>query len=112
MPYLHIHTNVKIENHPDFLARCSHLAAVALEKPESYVMVELSDNCSMVFAGSDLPLVFVELKSIGISPADTSHVSNKFSKMIHKLLGVDMSRIYIEFESPERDMFGWKGGTF
>ena len=112
MPYLHVHTNVSVENHADFLTRCSHGAAWALEKPESYVMVELSDQRPMLFAGSDQPLAFVELKSLGLSPIDTAHVSSKISNLIHKELGIDVSRIYIEFESPERDMFGWKGGTF
>jgi len=112
MPYLHVHTNETVENHADFLTRCSHATAGTLKKPESYVMVELSDQKSMLFAGSDAPLAFVELKSLGLSPADTAHVSNKISKLIHQELDIDISRIYIEFEAPQRDMFGWNGGTF
>jgi len=112
MPYLHIHTNVTVENPAGFLAHFSHAVAVTLEKPESYVMVELSDRRLMSFAGSDLPLAFVELKSIGLTPADTAHVSDKLSKLIHQQLDIETSRIYVEFESPDRDMFGWKGGTF
>lgn len=112
MPYLHVHTNVRVDNHADFLARCSNATANALHKPESYVMVELSDSRPMIFGGSDLPLAFVELKSLGLSPADTAHVSNKLSRLIHAELGIDVARIYVEFEAPERDMFGWKGGTF
>jgi len=112
MPYLHVHTNIAVENHADFLARCSHATALTLGKPESYVMVELSDQQSMIFAGSDQPLAFVELKSLGLSPADTAHISNKISTLIHHELEIDVSRIYIEFEAPQRDMFGWNGGTF
>ncbi|PJA32347.1 MAG: hypothetical protein CO187_04450 [Zetaproteobacteria bacterium CG_4_9_14_3_um_filter_53_7] len=112
MPYLHVHTNVAVESHADFLTRCSRAVAVALKKPESYVMVELSDQKSMLFAGTGAPLAFVELKSIGLTPADTVHVSDKISKLIHHELEIDISRIYIEFEAPERDMFGWNGGTF
>ena len=112
MPYLHVHTNVAVENHADFLTRCSHGTAHALGKPESYVMVELSDQRSMLFAGSDKPLAFVELKSLGLSPADTAQVSHKISALIHQELEIDILRIYIEFEAPQRDMFGWNGGTF
>lgn len=112
MPYLHIHTNIAVDDHADFLACCSRETASALGKPESYVMVELSDDRAMFFAGSDQPLAFVELKSLGLSTADTAAVSNHISKVIHRQLGIDSSRIYIEFEAPERAMFGWKGATF
>ncbi len=112
MPYLHIHTNVAVDSHTDFLACCSREAASALGKPEGYVMVELSDGRSMFFAGSDQPLAFIELKSFGLSPADTANISENLSKLIHQQLEIDISRIYIEFEAPERAMFGWKGGTF
>ena len=112
MPYLHVHTNVTVEQQSSFLACCSSTVAVALGKPESYVMVELSDHQPMLFAGSDAPLAFIELKSLGLSPDQTADISKQISTMISGELGVDHERIYIEFAAPERAMFGWKGGTF
>jgi len=112
MPYLHVHTNVVVESQSSFLACCSSTVAAALGKPESYVMVELSDHKAMLFAGSDAPLAFVELKSLGLTTDQTSAVSAMISSMISEQLEIERDRIYIEFEAPERAMFGWKGGTF
>ncbi len=112
MPVLIIHTNVDIADKPAFLARCSAETAAMLAKPESYVMVEVSDHRSMLFAGSDAPLAFVELKSLGLATDQTAALSAGLCALLHDELGIDSARIYIEFTAPERTMFGWNGGTF
>jgi len=112
MPYLHVHTNVAVDDQAAFLTHCSRTVAAALGKPESYVMVELSDNRPMLFAGSDAPLAFVALKSLGLPASKTAALSATLCEMLGGLLGVDASRIYIDFAAPERTMFGWNGGTF
>ena len=112
MPYLHVHTNVQVVDKPGFLAACSRLTSKLLAKPESYVMVELSDNQPMLFAGSDAPLAFVSLKSLGLATSQTATISSRLSELLMDELGVEASRIYIDFASPERAMFGWDGGTF
>jgi len=112
MPYLHVHTNVAVVDPSAFLTGCSQVVASALGKPESYVMVELSDNRPMLFAGSDAPLAFVELKSLGLSGAQTAGLSATLCELLERLIEVPASRIYIDFAAPERTMFGWNGGTF
>jgi len=32
--------------------------------------------------------------------------------LIKQQLGIDESRVYIEFSNPERHMWGWNGATF
>jgi len=112
MPCLLLHTNIEVADKAAFLRRCSAEVADALLKPESYVMVELSDNKTMLFAGSDAPLAFLELKSLGLSAAQTPDLSARLCSLIQDELGIDSSRIYIEFAAPERAMFGFNGGTF
>ena len=112
MPYLHVHTNVVVKDKPGFLAVCSRLTGKLLAKPESYVMVELTDAQPMLFAGSDAPLAFVSLKSLGLSSSQTATISARLSEMLENELGIEAARIYIDFASPERTMFGWNGGTF
>jgi len=112
MPCLLIHTNIKVTDKAAFLCRCSAAVANAVGKPESYVMVELSDNKTMLFAGSDAPLAFLELKSLGLSTAQTPDLSAALCSMIEAETGIDSARIYIEFAAPERAMFGFNGGTF
>ncbi len=112
MPCLLVHTNIEVADHAAFLRRCSAEVADILAKPESYVMVELSGNRSMLFAGSDAPLAFIELKSLGLSTMQTPDLSARLCSLIQNELGIDSSRIYIEFAAPERAMFGFNGGTF
>jgi hypothetical protein len=112
MPCLLLHTNVCVADKAVFLSRCSSLVANALAKPESYVMIKLSDQQSMLFAGSDAPLAFLELKSLGLNTSQTSTLSAQLCAFMHDELSIDSARIYIEFSAPERAMFGWKGGTF
>lgn len=112
MPYLHVHTNVSVTDPTGFMQRCSREVSAALGKPESYVMIELSDGKPMQFAGSGAPLAFVELTSLGLQGAQTADVSAMLCALLGKLLDVPASRIYIAFGSPERVMFGWNGGTF
>ncbi len=116
MPSLIIHTNVGVEdktsNTSAFLSRCSAATAAMLGKPESYVMVELCDNRPMLFGGSDAPLAFVELKSLGLDSTHTDELSERLCALLNDALGIDPARIYIEFAAPERAMFGWNSGTF
>jgi phenylpyruvate tautomerase len=114
MPYLKLQTNVPVpsERRPDLLARASRRVAEALGKPESYVMVALQPDTDMLFAGSDAPLAYLELKSIGLPQARTRELSATLTEWVGSELGVDPSRVYIEFADAERPMWGWKGGTF
>ena len=112
MPYLHVHTNAIIHDHLHFLTVCSSTVARALGKPESYVMVELSDNRPMMFAGSEAPLAFLELKSLGLTTSQTSELSATLCALMQQELAISADRIYIEFSAPERTMFGWNKGTF
>lgn len=116
MPSLIIHTNVAVEDKTSdksaFMSRCSSETAAMLGKPESYVMVELCDNRPMLFGGSDAPLAFVELKSLGLGTDQTAELSSRLCGLLHDALDIDPARVYIEFTAPERAMFGWNSGTF
>jgi len=112
MPYLHLRTNVQLDDAQQVLMRCSAHLAAALGKPERYVMVSLRDGLAMRFAGSDAPCAYVELKSLGLEQAQTAALSKGLCALLKELLGVPEERIYIEFAAPERAMFGWNGGTF
>jgi len=112
MPYLHLHTNVSIEDEASFLKLCSETAARSLGKPESYVMVNLSHGRPMLFAGSDEPLAYIELKSLGMPGHATAELSATLCKMVEQELGIEGGRVYIQFSGPDRNMWGWDGGTF
>ena len=112
MPYLHVYTNVAVTDMGGLLGELSVETAKALGKPESYVMVHGSDGQAMRFAGSDAPLAFVELKSLGLEANRSAGLSACICDLLQSRLGIDPSRIYIEFAAPERAMWGWDRGTF
>lgn len=112
MPVLNLHTNVPIGDKESLLKQTSSLIAEAIGKPEGYVMIRISDHEAMSFAGTTEPLACVELKSLGLETGQTPALSETICGFISEKLGIEPARIYIEFSSPERAMFGWNSGTF
>ncbi|HID37061.1 MAG TPA: hypothetical protein EYP39_06795 [Ghiorsea sp.] len=112
MPVFQVNTNVEVTDKDGFLLDASRLVASALGKPESYVMIQLSDNQHMSFAGTSEPLAFCTLKSLGLKSSQAAELSKQLCDFLHTKLGIEVSRIYIEFAAPERAMFGWNGSTF
>lgn len=114
MPLLKILTNQNIpeDRKQALLHGASEQVAALLGKPERYVMVSLARNDSMLFAGSDAPLAYLELKSIGLPANRTGELSQALCALIHRDLGIDNDRIYIEFANATGAMWGWNGATF
>lgn len=114
MPLLTIQTNQPLEPAltRGLLKSASEAVASALGKPEQYVMVNATVNDNMLFAGSDAPLAYLELKSIGLPDDRTRDLSQTLCTLLHDQLGIEENRIYIEFANAERHMWGWNGATF
>ena len=114
MPLLRIQTNQTLspEARRDLPRRASQRVAELLGKPERYVMVSLEHNPAMLFAGSDAPLAYLELKSIGLPTARTGELSKGLCELVGQQLGIAQDRIYIEFANASGDLWGWDGGTF
>ncbi|NEO26387.1 MAG: hypothetical protein F6K03_05670 [Kamptonema sp. SIO4C4] len=85
-----------------------------LGKPESYVMTSFEADVPMTFAGTtEEPVCYMEIKNLGnMSPSQTKEMSQDFCQEVNSKLGVPIERIYIEFASVDRPMWGWKGSTF
>ena len=112
MPLLEISTNTAIENGEEVAKQASKMTAEMLGKPESYVMVRLQTQQTLLFAGSKEPAAHVKLKSLGLPENRTSEFSASLCEFISSMTEIDSSRIYIEFFSPERHMWGWDNRTF
>lgn len=114
MPLLKIQTNLPIE--PDtqksLTRKASQAVSGMLGKPERYVMISIEQNPAMLFGGSDEPLAYVELKSIGLPESGTREFSQTLSALLNEELGLQADRVYIEFADAPRAMWGWNGGTF
>ena len=114
MPLLKIQTNKVVEpaTAKTLIADASAAVADLLGKPERYVMVSLEHNPAMLFGGSDEPLAYLELKSIGLPESQTTEMSRSLCELLNKALDLPADRIYIEFADAPRSMWGWNGGTF
>lgn len=114
MPYLKIQTNqdLQADKTTQLIKTASAVVADKLGKPERYVMVSMEPPVPMVFAGTDEPAVFMELKSIGLSETQTPELSAALCELASTNLGVNSDRVYIEFADAPRKMWGWNGATF
>lgn len=114
MPYLKIQTNQSLDEAASqaLLEQASQTTAKALGKPESYVMVSIHGGVAMSFAGSSEPCAYLELKSLGLPDDQTANLSQTLCTLLAEELKLEPSRIYIEFASPERHMWGWNNATF
>jgi len=114
MPLLKIDTNALLESEAktQLINSASKQVANMLGKPERYVMVKLECNPYMIFAGNSEPLVYAELKSLGLPEDKTRDYSASLTKLFAEEIQVDADRIYIEFKNAERHLWGWNGTTF
>ncbi|HZK09333.1 MAG TPA: phenylpyruvate tautomerase MIF-related protein [Bacteroidales bacterium] len=112
MPYLKIKTNQKLNAGDELIANLSKLVAEMLHKPEKYVMIDVEDQRQMLFGGTDAPLIYCELKSIGLPREQTSDLSARLTGFLTEATHVPANRIYIEFVDAPRDLWGWNGGIF
>ena len=117
MPLINIATSVqeipvdKIEKIQQETAQC---VSASLNKSLDYVMTRLSFGDHMSFAGdSRRASAYVEVKNIGeLSPESTSMISQQICETLEGRLGIEPSRVYIEFQESVRHLWGWGGRTF
>lgn len=112
MPYIKLNTNQEMPDKPNLLRKLSQIAAKETGKPESYVMIEVSYNHAMIFAGTDAPLAFLECKSIGLNETQAKSLSSAISQLLSADLKIPASRVYIEFSNAPAAFWGYNGSTF
>jgi len=114
MPYLKIQTNLPLSKKAErtILKTASSLVSKELGKPEEFVMLALQDDTHMLFAGSDDPVAFLELKAVGLPIRKTKRLSELLCALIEDHLGIPPSRVYVKFINVRNGMWGWKGDTF
>jgi phenylpyruvate tautomerase len=114
MPYLKITTSKSVESQPrqSLMKAASKLVAAELGKPEQYMMVSMHEASAMLFAGTDEPCAFLELRGIGLPESRTSKLSQLLCQLVESHLGVGKDRIYINFANVPSNLWGWNEGIF
>lgn len=108
MPCLRIETNVKTDRIQLALA-ASQALAEAVGKPEAKVQVAVFTDVAMTHAGTDDPAAFVEVRSVGLKPADCTDLAAKLSAFIKTSIGVEPVRTYIAFHAIDPTLFAAAG---
>ena len=114
MPYLKIQINQDFdeERKAVIIDKMSKLVAKELGKPESFIMVALETATKMVFAGTNEPTIFMELKSVGLPESKTNDLSESLCDFAEQYFNVKKERVHIEFANAVGSMWGWNGRTF
>lgn len=114
MPYLKVQTNKSFSSkkQQSFLTECSSLISFELGKPEKYVMTAFEPKMEMTLSGSTDPLIFMQLKSIGLPDTKTKDLSAKFASLVEEKLKIPKDRVYVEFMDVPRGFWGWNGILF
>jgi phenylpyruvate tautomerase PptA (4-oxalocrotonate tautomerase family) len=114
MPLLKMHTSVPVpEDKKEGLVKAlSKITAETIGKPESYVMVVLSDG-TMSMGGELGPAAFADVRSIGgLSGGVNKEISNKVCGLLKDTLGIPGNRVYLSFTDSAAADWGWDSGTF
>ncbi len=114
MPYLRLTASKALdaERTRGFLKAASQLAAQELGKPEQYMMVAADSPVPMLFAGTDLPCAFLELRGISLPAAKTGSLTKSLCELVTARLGIAADRVYINFADVPAHLWGWNGDTF
>lgn len=115
MPMIHVQTSIAIdeEKQTNLMNNLSSAVAELLEKPESYMMVILDAESTMIMSGTPEPAAFIEVRSVGsISEQEAKNLSGKISEIVGQEIGVGAGRIYLNFQGVPGVMWGFDGRTF
>ncbi len=93
--------------------KLSSIVAGQLGKPESYMMVILEPQTPILFAQSQEPAAFADIRSVGsISGDQAKRLSRAITDAIATLANIRTDRIYLNFSGLSGAMWGYDGATF
>ncbi len=114
MPCLKITTSKSIDagQKRNLLKAASKMVASELGKPEQYMMVSVESPVQMLFAGTEEPSAFLELRAIGLPESKTGILSELLCGLLESQTGIHRDRVYIIFADVKPSLWGWNGETF
>ena len=83
-----------------------------LNKPESYLMIQMQDNCELWFGGEQLEKgAYLAISLFGSASSDAySRLTTQLSSLLEKELDIPKDRIYITYHPVA--VWGWNGRNF
>jgi phenylpyruvate tautomerase len=114
MPLLELKTSVPVpeDEREKLLKELSQIVAGAIGKPESYVMVALSQE-SLCMGGEAGPAAFADIRSIGgLKPSVNQSISKQLCSLLSQRLDIPGDRVYMNFIEISAPNWGWDSSTF
>lgn len=111
MPFIELKTNQNIEDATALKAQLGEAITAIPGKSEAWLMVELEDNKTMYFKGSDEPCAMFEIAIFG-SASDSAYddLTKRICTISEELLSVPADRTYVKYT--EIDHWGYNNFNF
>lgn len=114
MPFIDVKTSAQLNSEKIEQIKTELGKAISLipGKSEGWLMVNVSDNCSLYFKGNDDGnTAYVEVKIFGsASKNDCENLTAEICKILENSAGVPSDRTYVKFEFS--DMWGYNNFMF
>lgn len=83
-----------------------------LNKPESYLMIDLSDKADLYFGGKKLDKgAYVEIKVLGnVDAGASSKMTARVCEILQERLGIPGDAVYVSYFGTSN--WGWNGSNF
>ena len=113
MPYFSIETNTKIDETVklDLMKKATGFLAEMMGKPEHVIMVTVKSGMPYVFAGTDEPAAYVQIKAVALEKDKCPEYSRQVCEFLETETGVPKDRVFIEFIDIDPAIFGFNGNT-
>lgn len=112
MPCIELSTNVRIQDKDAVMRRLSDCVCSGLGKAETYMMVMVRDDVSMLFGGSEEPVAHVRLRALNLKDDSIGELAGALTRAVQEDLGVESQRVYIVFEEADPGKWAWDGRPF
>lgn len=113
MPFIDCKVTNKLSDKQKDELKCMLGRAITnMHKPESYLMVGISDGYDLWFGGRKLESgAFVDVRAFGsVDPSDCGRMTAAICDALSVCASVDPSGVYITYEGYEN--WGWRGENF
>ena len=109
---LEVGTPVPAAKKEALIKAASKVVADCTGKPESYVMVTLTE-CAGSLAGQVGPMAFADVRGIGgLDKKTNGNLAKALGDLLKKELNIAPDRIYLNFTDVAASNWGFKGSTF
>ncbi|MBR4224834.1 MAG: hypothetical protein IKR73_08500 [Oscillospiraceae bacterium] len=112
MPFIHFMTNTAVSDAEknDLKAALGQAITAIPGKSEGWLMVRISDGCSLYFKGDPAPAAMVEVTVFGHADHNAYTELTKRICAIAEGMSIPASRVYVRYA--ETDEWGWNGMNF